>query len=102
MTITMCVINQVISYWTSYRSEVSCIGQGANTADLGPVTWTISLANTADLKHVTGPIQKHLINGPNTADLGPVSGQTFLAHTADLEHVTGSIRNHLINDNFIN
>ena len=37
------VINQVISYWPSYRSSASCIGP----ADLGPVT---------------GPIRNYLIN----------------------------------------
>ena len=42
------VINQVISYWTSYRSSVSCIGpRPSNTADRGPVT---------------GPIRNNLIN----------------------------------------
>ena len=37
------VINQVISYWLSYRSEVSCIGPrpSDNAADKGPVTETI-------------------------------------------------------------
>ena len=28
------VINQVISYWLSYRSEVSCIGQRPKAEDL--------------------------------------------------------------------
>ena len=28
------VINQVISYWLSYRSEVSCIGLRPNAEDL--------------------------------------------------------------------
>ena len=45
------VINQVILYWLSYMSKVSCIGPRqrprTNTADLGPVT---------------EPIQNHLIN----------------------------------------
>ena len=40
-------INQVISYWPSYRSKVCCIGPRANTADQGPVT---------------GPIRNYLIN----------------------------------------
>ena len=43
------LINQVISYWTSYRSSVSCIG---------PRPWS----NTANLGPVTGPIQNNLIN----------------------------------------
>ena len=43
------VINQVISYWPSFRSSVDCIGlrPRGNTADLGPVT---------------GPIRNYLIN----------------------------------------
>ena len=37
------VINQVISYWPSYRSSVCCIGSQprTNTADLGPITGQI-------------------------------------------------------------
>ena len=45
------VINQVISYWPSYRSEVCCIGPEAKPR-----------ANTADRGPVTGPIRNYLIN----------------------------------------
>ena len=45
------VINQVISYWLSYRSEVSCIGPRRR-----PSTYT------ADQGPVTEPIRNHLIN----------------------------------------
>ena len=43
------VINQVISYWSSYRSWVCCIGPRPRT-------------NTAYLGPVTGPIRNYLIN----------------------------------------
>ena len=42
-------INQEISYWPSYRSEVSRIGP-----------WHSAI--TADLRSVPGPTRKHLIN----------------------------------------
>ena len=49
------VINQVISYWTSYRSSVSCIGPRPNNK-------LLPRSNTADRGPVTGPIRNNLIN----------------------------------------
>ena len=49
------VINQVISYWPSYRSSASCIGPRLR---LGPIQQTSG--------PVTGPIRNYLINNINT------------------------------------
>ena len=66
------VINQVISYWLSYRSKVCCIG-------LRP---------------------KITVTGSRSAVL--VRGRRPRANTASRGPVTGTIRNYLINHNFVN